>query len=87
MAAAGDGYAAREVLSHEGFRTRLTRAEQQALSAAVQSSGLGRGAIPADLMADLLSAVTMNEATISCAGHENSPAAMVTGASTAITRS
>ncbi|SBW22521.1 hypothetical protein FDG2_2765 [Candidatus Protofrankia californiensis] len=60
--AAGDGYAARDVLAHDGCRARLASAEEQALSASMQSSGLGRGAIPADLMADLLSAVEMSQA-------------------------
>ncbi len=59
--AAGDGYAARDVLAHDGCRARLADAEEQALSAVVESSGLGRGAIPAHLMADLLSAVEMSE--------------------------
>jgi hypothetical protein len=39
-----------------------TRAEKRALSEAVRSSGLGRGAIPARLMTDLHSAIAMSEA-------------------------
>ncbi len=61
--AAGDGYAARDVLAHDGCRARLTGTEERALSAAVQYSGLGHAAIPARLMADLLAAVKMSEVT------------------------
>ncbi|MER5646980.1 hypothetical protein [Streptosporangium sp. NPDC002524] len=61
---AGDGYAAREVLKHTRSENgmRLSDAQDQALSAVVQSSGLGRGAIPTHLMADLLAAVTTSQA-------------------------
>ena len=61
---AGDGYAAREVLRHTRSEdgTRLSGAQDRALSAVVRSSGLGRGAIPTRLMADLLTAVTTSEA-------------------------
>jgi hypothetical protein len=61
VVATSDGYAAREVLAHQGCRAHLTGTQEQALAAAVQSSGLGLGAVPADLMADLLSAVQMSE--------------------------
>jgi hypothetical protein len=50
------------VLAHDGCRERLTGAEERALAAAVQSSGLGSGAIPAHLQADLLTAVEISEA-------------------------
>jgi hypothetical protein len=60
---AGDGYAARDVLAHNGCRERLTGAEERALAAAVRSSGLGSGALPAHLMADLLTAVEISETT------------------------
>ena len=60
--AAGDGYAARDVLAHEGCKTRLTEAGAHALTAAVQSSGLGSGAIPARPMTDLLTAAASSEA-------------------------
>ncbi|MDT5025249.1 MAG: hypothetical protein QOE61_1675 [Micromonosporaceae bacterium] len=60
--AAGNGYVARDVLAHDGIRTLLTDAEEQALSATVRSSGLGRGAIPAHLMTDLRSAIAISEA-------------------------
>lgn len=60
--ASGDGYAARELLMHEGCRTRLADRELRALYATLQSAGLGRGAIPGHLMEDLLSAVHASEA-------------------------
>jgi hypothetical protein len=59
----GDGYAAREVLKYtrgEGG-ARLSDAQEQALSAIVQSSGLGRGAIPEELLADFLAAMRAGE--------------------------
>ncbi len=58
----GDGYAAREVLAHGEFRTWLGDAEKRALAAAVQSSGLGCGVMPEDLITTLLAAVKMSEA-------------------------
>lgn len=60
--AAGDGYVARDVLTHDGCRKRLTEAETRALSAVVRSSGLGSGALPAHLKANLLTAVERSEA-------------------------
>ncbi|MGH4002100.1 MAG: hypothetical protein ACRDTJ_32065, partial [Pseudonocardiaceae bacterium] len=59
----GDGYAAREVLAHGEFRTWLGDADERALAAAVQSSGLGGGVMPEDLISTLLAAVEMREAT------------------------
>lgn len=61
--AARDGYAARDVLAHDGCKARLTGSERQALTAAVQCSGLDRGAMPRYLMTDLLAAVKMSETT------------------------
>jgi hypothetical protein len=60
----GDGYAAREVLKYDkGQRgARLSGVQERALSAVVQSSGLGRGAIPEELLADFLAAVRTGEA-------------------------
>lgn len=60
--AAGDGYVARDVLTHDGCRKRLTEAETRALSAVVRSPGLGSGALPAHLKANLLTAVERSEA-------------------------
>jgi hypothetical protein len=62
--AAPDGYAARDVLAHDGCRAKLTDAEERALTSAVRSAGLGLGAIPAPQMADLLAAVKLSETVI-----------------------
>ncbi|MEV7964722.1 hypothetical protein AB0O34_01915 [Sphaerisporangium sp. NPDC088356] len=59
--AAGDGYAARDVLAHDACRPMITSAQERALASAVQSSGLGRGAMPPQLLADLLTAVETSE--------------------------
>lgn len=61
VVAAGDGYAARDVLAHDGCRAHLTGSEKRALSAVVQTSGLERGAIPGYLMTDLRAAVMTSE--------------------------
>jgi len=61
--AAGNGYAARDVLAHEGCRALLAASEKRALSATVRYLGLERGAIPGNLMTDLLAAVKMSETT------------------------
>lgn len=77
--AAGDGYAARDVLAHDGCRPRLSATEELALSAAVKSSGLGRGTIPEHLMADLLSAAEISE--MAAAQHLENPHARLAGES------
>lgn len=59
--ATGDGYAGRDVLAHEGCRAVLATSEKRAISATVRYSGLDRGAIPGNLMTDLLAAVKMSE--------------------------
>jgi hypothetical protein len=62
--AAGDGYAARDILAHPECRSRLTETEKRALTAALRSSGLGRGTVPAHLMGDLMWAVETSETAI-----------------------
>src|SRR5690606_1340360 len=62
--ATADGYAAREVLAHDQAREMLGAAEEQALASVVKEAGLGQGAIPDPLMADLLTAVELGEAAI-----------------------
>jgi hypothetical protein len=57
VVAAGDGYAARDMLGHKACSTLLTETQERALSTAVRSSGLGQGTIPAPLMADLQAAI------------------------------
>jgi hypothetical protein len=61
VVAAGDGYAARDVLGHKGCSAMLTETQERALSTAVRSSGLGQGSIPAHLMADLQAAIKVSE--------------------------
>jgi hypothetical protein len=76
--AAGDGYVARDVLAHDGCRTLLAGADERALSAAVRSSGLGRGAIPARLMMDLRSAIALSEAVTARSLPASTPASLST---------
>lgn len=60
---ARDGHAASDVLASQRCAARLTDAEREALSETVRSSGLGAGTMPPDLLADLLSAAGISEAT------------------------
>ncbi|TQM01613.1 hypothetical protein [Pseudonocardia kunmingensis] len=62
VVASGDGYAAREVLTHQELRAWLGEASEQALAESARSSGLGRGALPDRLLATLLTAVKTSEA-------------------------
>lgn len=56
-----DGYAARELLSHPGGKSRLTTAEEAALTAIVAASGLREPAEPATLAPALLETVAVAE--------------------------
>ncbi|RBQ16926.1 hypothetical protein DP939_28115 [Spongiactinospora rosea] len=58
--AAGDGYAARDLLAHQACRAALTPAQQNTLSAAIETAGLGTGVIPEPLMSDLHAAVELS---------------------------
>jgi hypothetical protein len=58
----GDGYAAREVLAHDGCRARLNDIQEHTLATAMQSSGLACGEMPENLMSHLLAAVKASEA-------------------------
>jgi hypothetical protein len=64
VTAARDGYAAREVLTHVMCRDHMTDSEDQALSATVQNTGIGRGTIPGQLMTDLMAAVDKSESAV-----------------------
>ncbi|GAA1018953.1 hypothetical protein Aple_025180 [Acrocarpospora pleiomorpha] len=75
--ATADGYAAREVLTHERTRALLSLAEQRELSSAVQNAGLGLGTIPTPLISDLFSAVKTSETVI--AAGLNVPAESIKG--------
>ncbi|WP_344917346.1 hypothetical protein [Streptosporangium oxazolinicum] len=59
--AGGDGYAAREVLFHDGCKPHLNSSQKETLSATVRCSGLGVGTIPPLLLAELLAAVRTSE--------------------------
>jgi hypothetical protein len=61
---AGDGYAARDVLAHDGCKAMLTDADKRTLASAVRSSGLGHGAMPAHLKANVLAAVQTSETAV-----------------------
>ncbi|MFI1761912.1 hypothetical protein ACH41H_07640 [Streptomyces sp. NPDC020800] len=56
----GDGYVARDLLAHPVCSQEMSHDEQQFLSAAVASAGLGQGHIPALLERELLDAVTVS---------------------------
>ncbi|MFI7707500.1 hypothetical protein [Nonomuraea sp. NPDC049480] len=61
---AGDGYAARDLLSYQACRLALTDADEQRLTAAVEAAGLGSDGIPEPLAGDLHAAVQQSEAGI-----------------------
>lgn len=63
-ASSDDAFAAREVLRHEASRRRMTPAEAQMLSTLVRKAGLGRGAIPPPLLADLMGSVEIAETVL-----------------------
>ncbi|RKT86366.1 hypothetical protein SAMN05421805_1067 [Saccharopolyspora antimicrobica] len=52
-----DGYAARDVLAHNGCRELLTDAQARELSDLVEACALGHGTVPAALLADLTKAL------------------------------
>jgi hypothetical protein len=52
-----DGYAARDVLAHDGCRELLTDSQTRELSDLVEACALGRGTLPATLLADLTTAL------------------------------
>jgi hypothetical protein len=64
VVAVGDGYAARATLTHAMCRSHVTDGEEQALSATVYAAGLDHGALPDQLMADLMAAVGTSESAV-----------------------
>ncbi|MER6441949.1 hypothetical protein ABT275_37305 [Streptomyces sp. NPDC001185] len=56
-----DGYVARDVLAHPACRNEMSRDEHRALSAFVDSAGLGQGYIPTPLEQALLDAISISE--------------------------
>lgn len=55
--ASTDSYAAKEALGSTGLRAAITAQDERRLVGVVESSGLGRGSIPADLLDDLTTSV------------------------------
>ncbi|MGH8904672.1 MAG: hypothetical protein ACRDYA_24070, partial [Egibacteraceae bacterium] len=60
-AASADAYPAREALAHPLLRPVMTTDQEQALTAVVEASGLGRGAMPQGLLDDLMALVALAE--------------------------
>ncbi|MFI7680498.1 hypothetical protein HFP15_30920 [Amycolatopsis sp. K13G38] len=56
-----DGYAARDVLAHNGCRELLTDSQTRELSDLVEACALGHGTLPAALLADLTTALASVE--------------------------
>jgi hypothetical protein len=69
---ARDGYAAREVLAHNACRARLALTQERILCVIAESSGLRCGIMSAQMVADLLEAVSMSEAA-TVRGHPQTP--------------
>jgi hypothetical protein len=61
---AQDGYAARDLLAHDEFSTKLLDTQKRKLSVIVDDAGLDGGPIPMNLMYDLQTAVNMSETAI-----------------------
>lgn len=62
--AAGDGYAARDALSHHRIRQSLTTGQRQHLQDLVRACGLGAGRIPERLHDQLMTAVSCAETAL-----------------------
>ncbi|MGH3823562.1 MAG: hypothetical protein ACRDRA_12150, partial [Pseudonocardiaceae bacterium] len=60
-AASADAYAAREALAHPVLRPTMTTVQEQAMVALVEASGLGRGAIPQELLDNLMTSLALAE--------------------------
>ncbi|MEV0636432.1 hypothetical protein AB0I77_15970 [Streptomyces sp. NPDC050619] len=60
----GDGYVARDVLSHAACSAEMTAGEQRRLTEAVASAGLGCGEMPHMLERDLLDAVEVSTTAV-----------------------
>ncbi len=63
-AAVADAYSASDVLSHELCRSSMAQAEEDALAAIVELSGLRRGTMPANLLDDLMTSARTSEAQL-----------------------
>lgn len=60
-AAGADAHSASDVLTHQLCRSHLARADEDALADIVESSGLRRGTMPANLLEDLMTAAKTSE--------------------------
>ncbi|MER6174203.1 hypothetical protein [Streptosporangium sp. NPDC001681] len=67
--ASQDGYAAREVLAHEGCAALLTDEQARALAEVLDACALGSQILPARLTTDLSTALNTSEAVLSRALH------------------
>jgi len=65
VATVGDGYAAREVLAHDGCAATLTAEQARDLTGVLTASALGRQELPAALGAQLSVALSTSEAVLS----------------------
>jgi hypothetical protein len=59
-----DGYVARDVLAHNGCRELLTDTQEHALVGLVEACALGSGVLPAPLLAELATALSTVEETM-----------------------
>jgi hypothetical protein len=59
--ASADAYIARDVLSHTSCHLNMTEADKHVLAEVIESSGLHRGTMPADLLDDLMASVRISE--------------------------
>ncbi|MGH3684565.1 MAG: hypothetical protein ACRDSM_05830 [Pseudonocardiaceae bacterium] len=62
--AVADAYSASDVLSHELCRSHMAQADEEALADIVESSGLRRGTMPANLLDDLMTSAKTSEAQL-----------------------
>lgn len=62
--AGDDAYNASHVLSHQLCRSSMTETDEAVLADIVESSGLGRGTMPTNLLNDLMASVRISEAQL-----------------------
>lgn len=73
--ASTDAYAAREALGSTPLHTSITAQDERQLTDVVQSSGLGRGSMPADLLDDLTASVQTAETDLHLLLHSSGTSA------------
>jgi hypothetical protein len=62
--AGADAYSASDVFAHERCRSSMAQADEVVLADIVEASGLGLGAMPADLLDDLMTSTKASEAQL-----------------------